>query len=148
MALGGIVAAIAGIGDDAGETGADLRLGGGDDPGERMAVIRVARQRLDMGDELAALAAINRRRHGDLDAELVGLVGFPLADALDLGGVERIDLRTALTAILPVDAAGQMQGPGEGLLQPALPLILRSMSRITRPSWVLSVLSALPARLN
>src|SRR3546814_7494694 len=55
VALGGVVTAIAGIGDDAGETGADLRLGGGDDLGERMTVIGVARQGGDMGDELAAL---------------------------------------------------------------------------------------------
>src|SRR3546814_5591715 len=89
VALGGVVTAIAGIGDDAGETGADLRLGGGDDLGERMTVIGVARQGGDMGDELAALAAINRRRPAHLDAELIEPAGFPLADAFHLGGLER-----------------------------------------------------------
>src|SRR3546814_9448628 len=61
-----------------------------------MTVIGVARQGGDMGDELAALAAINRRRHAHLDAELIGPVGFPLADAFDLGGMERIDLGATL----------------------------------------------------
>src|SRR3546814_329224 len=122
VALGGVVTAIAGIGDDAGETGADLRLGGGDDLGERMTVIGVARQGGDMGDELAALAAINRRRHAHLDAELIGPVGFPLADAFDLGGMERIDLGATLAPVLSVDAAGEMQRPGEDILQLALAL--------------------------
>src|SRR3546814_16261437 len=73
-----------------------------------------------MGDELAALAAITRRRHAHLDAELIGPVGFPLADAFDLGGMERIDLGATLAPVLSVDAAGEMQRPGEDLLQLAL----------------------------
>src|SRR3546814_9059548 len=87
-----------------------------------MTVIGVARQGGDMGDELAALAAINRRRHAHLDAELIGPVGFPLADAFDLGGMERIDLGATLAPVLSVDAAGEMQRPGEDLLQLALAL--------------------------
>src|SRR3546814_4877099 len=87
-----------------------------------MTVIGVARQGGDMGDELAALAAINRRRHAHLDAELIGPVGFPLADAFDLGGMERIDLGAPLAPVLSVDAAGEMQRPGEDLLQLALAL--------------------------
>ena len=50
----GVVAAIAAVGDDASEVGADLRLDLRDDGGERMAVIGVAGQRLGVGDELAA----------------------------------------------------------------------------------------------
>jgi hypothetical protein len=49
-------------------------------------------QGFDLGDELAALAAVHRRGHGSLDPELVGLVGLALADALPLRSVQEIDL--------------------------------------------------------
>src|SRR3974377_1934255 len=51
---GGFVAAVSGIGDDAIERVAEDRLHGGDDGGERGAVIRVTGRRHDGGDELAA----------------------------------------------------------------------------------------------
>ena len=60
-----------------------------------------------MGDELAALAAIERGGDADLDAELVGLVGLALADAFGLGRVQRIDLPAALAPVLGVDLAGE-----------------------------------------
>ncbi len=50
----GVVAAVSGIGDDAFERVAEERLHGRDDRGQGVSVIRVARQRRDMGDELAA----------------------------------------------------------------------------------------------
>lgn len=53
--LRGIVAAIAAVGDDARHLYADLRLHVRNDDGERVAVVRIARQRLHMGHELAAL---------------------------------------------------------------------------------------------
>ena len=56
----GVVAAIAVVGDDAGEVGADQRLDLRDHGGQGVAVIRVAGQRLGVGDELAALGAIAR----------------------------------------------------------------------------------------
>ena len=56
-----VVAAVSPIGDDAGETDADLRLDFGDDRLQRVAVIRIARQRLGVGDELAALGMMERR---------------------------------------------------------------------------------------
>ena len=55
-----------------GEVGADLGFHLGRNDAELMAVIGVARQRLHVGDELAAAGVMKRRRHGDLDAELVG----------------------------------------------------------------------------
>ena len=61
--------------------------------GQRMAVIRVAGQRLGVGDELAALGAIERGGERDLDAEFVGAMGLALADAFDLGRVQRVDPR-------------------------------------------------------
>jgi hypothetical protein len=52
---------------------------------EGMAVVGVARQRLDVGDELPALRAGERGGARHLDAELVRAVRLALADALDLG---------------------------------------------------------------
>ena len=54
----GVVAAIAGIGDDAVELVADERLHRRDDRGERVPVIRIAGQRGDMGDELTAAGVL------------------------------------------------------------------------------------------
>ena len=45
----GVVAAIAGAGEHAGERDADLLGYGGNDAGERVAIIRMARQRGDVG---------------------------------------------------------------------------------------------------
>ena len=67
---GGVVAAIAGIGEDAPEADADLPLQDGDDGGQRVAVVRVAGQGLDVGDELAALRAHQRRRHARIARRL------------------------------------------------------------------------------
>ena len=66
----GVVAAIAAVGDDAGEVGADLGLDLRDHGGERVTVVGVAGQRLGVGDELAALGAMERCGERDLDAEL------------------------------------------------------------------------------
>ena len=60
-----------------------------------------------MGDELAAFGVVERRGDGDLDAELIGPVRFPLADALDLGGVQRIDLLAPLVLALVTHREGQ-----------------------------------------
>ena len=49
------MAAIAGVGEDAGDAVADGALHVGDDGCERVAVIGIAGQRLARGDELAAL---------------------------------------------------------------------------------------------
>ena len=53
-----VVAAIAGVGEDAPETDADLPLQVGDDGGQRVAVVRVAGQGLDVGDEPAENSGI------------------------------------------------------------------------------------------
>src|SRR6185437_2722516 len=66
-----------------------------------------------MGDELAALAPAQRRRHRDLDAELVGLVWLAFADALHLGCVQAVDLRSSLPLTLLAHPPGQRQRPGE-----------------------------------
>ncbi len=92
----GVVAAIAAVGDDAGEVGADLGLDLRDHGGERVTVVGVAGQRLGMGDELTTLGAIERGGERHLDPELVGAMGFSLANAFDLGRVQGIDLPSAL----------------------------------------------------
>jgi hypothetical protein len=99
-----VVAAIAAVGDDAGKVRADLRPDLRDHGGERMPVIRVAGQRLGVGDELAAPGAIERGGERDFDAELVGPMRLAFADAFDLGRVQRIDLPSAL--MLPLFAPG------------------------------------------
>jgi len=48
---------VAGVGDDAGECCADPGLDRRDDAGQRVAVIGLAGQRLDVGDELTAPGA-------------------------------------------------------------------------------------------
>src|SRR5262245_32905483 len=103
---GCVVAAIAGIGDDACERGAGRALDVGDHGGKRVPVVGVAGQRLGVQHELATLAAAQGRGNADLDPELVGLVGFAFADALHLGRVQRINLASALTALLGEHAAG------------------------------------------
>ena len=51
-----------------------------------------ARQRLGVGDELADPGAMEGGGERDLDAELVRAMGLAVADAFDLGRVQRIDL--------------------------------------------------------
>ena len=84
-----------------------------------MAVIGVARQRLHMGDELAAAGVMKRRRDRDLDAELVGPVRFALANAFDLGRVQRIDLLAPLVLALVAHPPGERKRLGEYVFQSA-----------------------------
>jgi hypothetical protein len=70
-----------------------------------------------VGDELAALATLQGGGDAHLDAELVGLVRFALADALDLGSVQAVDLRAALAAFLIAHPPRQAHQPGERGLQ-------------------------------
>jgi len=91
---------------------------------------------------------MERRGDGNLDAELVRAMRLALADAFDLGGVQRIDLRPPLVLALLAHPARQHQGEAKDLLERLSPLILRTMSRVTRPRWVRRVRSARLARLN
>jgi len=100
------------------------RLGFLDHPGKRVPVIRIAGQRLGVEDELAALAAPVGGGDGDLDPELIGLVGFALPDALDFGGMPGIELGAALVLVLRADAHGLAERPGEDRLQPRVPFDL------------------------
>ena len=66
------------------EASADGALNVREDGCERVPVIGVAGERLHVGDKLATPAAVEGRRHADLDAELLGFVGLAFANALDL----------------------------------------------------------------
>ena len=112
-----IVAAIAAIGDDARQAGSDLRLDFGNDGLQRMAVVGVARQRLGVGDELAALGMMERCGDADLDPKLIRAMRLALADAFDLRSVQRIDLRPPLVLALLAHSARQHQRHAEDFLQ-------------------------------
>jgi hypothetical protein len=64
---------------------------------------RIAVQRLGVQDELPALGPGDRDSHRHLAAKLVGHPGLALADALDFGSMQRIDLRPALPLALEAD---------------------------------------------
>ena len=64
------MAAIAAVGDDAGQRRADLGFDFGQDGRQWVAIVGIARQRLHMCDELPAFRAMERRGERDLDAEL------------------------------------------------------------------------------
>ena len=88
--IGCVVTAVALVDIGALDCAAGELLGGIDDDSERVAVIRVAWQRLGMEHELAARGAGIGGNDRGLDAELVGGAGLALADAFDLGCVEGI----------------------------------------------------------
>ena len=100
-----IVAAIASVGHDTFERIADKLLHGRDDASERVPIIRVAGQCLHVSDELAALAMFERGCDAHLDAELIRLVRFTLADALHFGRVQAVDFRATLSAFLSAHVA-------------------------------------------
>ena len=85
---------------------------------QRVAVIGIARQRLHVGDELAALAVLEGGGNADLDAELVRLVRLAFADALHLGSVQAVDLGAALSALLSAHPPRQAQQLSEHRLEP------------------------------
>lgn len=64
---------------------------------QHVPIIRIVRQHLGVQHGLAARRASVGGDDRDLDAEFVGLTGLALADALDLGGMEGIQLPAALT---------------------------------------------------
>jgi hypothetical protein len=107
----GVVAAIAGIGDAAIEDIADERLHLRNDRAQRVPVIGIAGQCCGMGDELPAGGMFHRGGDAHFDTEFVRPVRFAFADALDLWGVQGIDLVAALAALLFQHAPGQEQRP-------------------------------------
>src|SRR5579864_1454706 len=111
-----VMAAIAAVGDETFDARADLRLDLGDHRRQSMAVIGIARQRFGMGDELAALRAMQRRGERDLHAELVRPMRLALVDAFDLRRVQRIDLLAALVLTLFAHPLGEPERATKDLL--------------------------------
>ena len=96
------VLAIALVDMDAADFEAGQFLHLGDNRAEGVTVIGVAVQRLGVEHELAALGLGNGRGDGDLAAEFIGRPSLAFADALDLGGVQAVELPAAL--VLPLVA--------------------------------------------
>lgn len=112
-----VVAAVAGVGEDARDIGADGGFHRGNDRFEGVPVIGIAGKRHGMQRELAALGALQRRRHRHLHPELVGRAGLALADALDLMGVKAVDLAAALALPLLENRRGLVERPAEDRLE-------------------------------
>src|SRR6185437_17155217 len=115
-AVGVAVAAIALVDVDAPDLDAGVPLDVGYGAVQRVAVERIAVQRLGVQDELAALGLRDGDGDRHLAAELVGRPGLALADALDLRGVQRIDLRAALAVVLQAHPRRQGEQLGEAFL--------------------------------
>jgi hypothetical protein len=75
-----------------------------------MAVARVAVQGFGMQHELPAFGRGGWRSDRHLAAELVGGTGLAFADALHLGRVQRVDLRSALTLLLTLISSTSLAG--------------------------------------
>ena len=71
-----------------------------------------------MGDELASVGAMQRGGERDLDAELVGAMGFSLADALDFWGMERIELAAPVAPLLRQHPAREIELAPEMPVEP------------------------------
>ena len=107
------MAAISLIDVDALDHAAGELLGVVDDRPERVAVVGVARERFGVQHELPARGAGVGGNDRSLDTELVRRVRLALADALDLGSVEGIELPPALALLLRADLVGAREGPFE-----------------------------------
>src|SRR5450432_2725370 len=127
------MAAVSLVGEDAREGVADQRLHVRDHGCQCVTVIRIAGQRLHMGNELAALGMADRGCDGDFDAELVRPMSLALADAFDFRRVQGIDLGPALALLLLAHEPRQHQHLCKRRFEPAIALDLASDSRMTRP---------------
>ena len=114
---GRVVAAVAGIGEDAFERGAGELFDLGNHGLKRMAIVRPPRQGLGVDGELPALATVQRCRDGNLDAELIGFVGLALADAFHLGRVQGVNLGQEVALLLRHHPLAQPQRAPEHILQ-------------------------------
>jgi hypothetical protein len=111
------VAAITLVDVEAAGLNAGERFHFGNDGAERMAIVGIAMQRFGVEHELATLRLGDRGCHRDLAAELVGRSGLALADTLDLGRVQAVELPAALALPLAAYLIGPRQRDGEALLE-------------------------------
>src|SRR5579883_266781 len=103
-----VMAAIALVDVDGTGRHAGLSFEIGDHRTKRVAVEGVTVQGLGVQHELTASWCGNRRHDRDLAAELVGCSRLALANALDLGSMQRIDLRPALAMLLVAHLDGEI----------------------------------------
>ncbi len=156
MFFRGVVTLVAGICEDALEFDANLLLDLRDHCAKRMPIIWLPREGLGVDNELAAFRTIERRCNRDLDAELIRLAGLSFPDALDLRCMQTEDAEIgairsfdpAQIFVLSVNRRASISSLAKASSSGVWPLILRPISRMTRPSWVFNVLSGLLARLN
>ena len=102
----------------------------GDDGTERVAVIGVTVQRLGVQHELPALGRGDRGYNRDLAAELVGCPGLAFADALHLGGMQRVDLGPALALLLEADPQREIEQRTKAVLECWVALDLAANDRL------------------
>ena len=122
--VGIVVAAIALVAMDAAHCDTCELFEVSDDGTERVAVIRIAVQGFGMQHELPAFGRGGRRSDRDLAAELVGGAGLAFADALDLGCMQRVDLRPALALLLMANPHRQIEQRAKAILKCAIALDL------------------------
>ena len=89
----------------------------GDHRPQSVAVERISVQCLGVQHKLAAFRLAGRGCHRHLAAELVRRPGFALANAFDLGGMQRIDFGTALPVILKAHPHRQGEQAGKAFLE-------------------------------
>ena len=92
-------------------------LGLGEDAGQGVTIIGSSVEGLGVQHELAAGRPGICRGDRDLAAELVGLVCLALGDALDLRGVQAVELPALLALLLGADLRSPGQGDGKDLPQ-------------------------------
>ena len=114
--LGRIVTAVSLVDVDPFDLSSGAALGVLDSGPQGVPVVGIARQCGSVQHELAARGTGVGGDDRDLDAELVGRTGLALADALDLWGVEGIELPTALALPLRADLGGPRERALEGRL--------------------------------
>lgn len=158
VALRCVVAAIAGVGEDAADLGADGLFHVGDDACQRVAVIGITGQCFCMQGELATLGALQRGGHRHLHPELVGHMRLALADAFYLVCMQAVDLAAALALALLENGGRLVERPFEERVQPRIAddlatdvangpakLGLEPAQRLVRPLELLGVGIALMA---
>jgi hypothetical protein len=124
--VGIVVAAVALVAVDAARCNTSELFEVGDDGTERVAVIGIAVQGLGMQYELPAFGRGGRRGNRDFAAKFVRCPGLAFADALHLGGVQRVDLGTALTLLLMANPVGEIEQRTKAILKRRVALDLAS----------------------
>ena len=144
-----VVAAVALVDVDAPNLDAGQLLHLGDNGAEGVAVVGIAVQRLGVEHELATLGLGHGCGDRDLAAEFVGRPGLAFADALDLGGVQAVELPAALALLL----MAHLIGPGRAGWRrsgsaPDRPWSCAGCRGLSRPRRVRRNLSSRLWRLN